>query len=71
VVLGWADSPLARAADVALPITTHAETGGTFVNVERRLQRFDRAFPAPGVCARGSKSWATSSLASTPRGATR
>ncbi|HUF78594.1 MAG TPA: 2Fe-2S iron-sulfur cluster-binding protein [Thermoanaerobaculia bacterium] len=48
VVLGWADSPLARAADVALPIATHAETGGTFVNVERRLQRFDRAFPAPG-----------------------
>jgi NADH-quinone oxidoreductase subunit G len=48
VVLGWADSPLARAADVALPIATHAETGGTFVNVEHRLQRFERAFPGPG-----------------------
>ncbi len=48
VVLGWADSPLARAADVALPTATHAETSGTFVNVEWRLQRFERAFPAPG-----------------------
>jgi NADH-quinone oxidoreductase subunit G len=48
VVLGWADTPLARAADVALPVATHAETGGTFINVEWRLQRFERAFPAPG-----------------------
>jgi len=48
VVLGWADTPLAREADVALPIATHAETSGTFVNVENRLQRFERAFPAPG-----------------------
>lgn len=48
VVLGWADTPLARAADVALPVATHAETSGTFVNVEHRLQRFERAFPAQG-----------------------
>lgn len=48
VVLGWADSPLAQAADVALPLATHAEKSGTFVNVEYRLQRFDRAFPGPG-----------------------
>lgn len=47
VVLGWADSPLARAADVALPVATHPERDGTFVNVENRLQRFERAFPAP------------------------
>jgi NADH-quinone oxidoreductase subunit G len=46
-VLGWADTPLARVADVVLPVATHAERDGTFVNVENRLQRFDRAFPAP------------------------
>jgi NADH-quinone oxidoreductase subunit G len=48
VVFGWADSPLAQVADVALPVATHAEKNGTFVNVEHRLQKFDRAFPAPG-----------------------
>jgi NADH-quinone oxidoreductase subunit G len=48
VVIGWADTPLARAADVALPVATHAEKDGTFVNVENRLQRFERAFPPPG-----------------------
>jgi predicted molibdopterin-dependent oxidoreductase YjgC len=48
VVMGWADTPLARAADVTLPVATHAEKDGTFVNAEHRLQRFDRAFPAPG-----------------------
>jgi predicted molibdopterin-dependent oxidoreductase YjgC len=53
VVLGWADTPLAREADVALPLATHAETSGTFVNVERRLQRFERAFPAPGQARPG------------------
>jgi len=53
VVLGWADSPLAQVADVALPTATHAETDGTFVNVERRLQRFERAFPAPSQARAG------------------
>jgi len=48
VVFGWADSPLAQAADVALPVATHTEKEGTFVNVEHRVQRFDRAFPAQG-----------------------
>ena len=48
IVFGWADSPLAQAADVALPVATHAEKDGTFVNVEWRVQRFERAFPAPG-----------------------
>ena len=47
-VLGWADSPLAQAADVALPVSTHAEKDGTFVNAEHRVQRFNAAFPAPG-----------------------
>jgi NADH-quinone oxidoreductase subunit G len=48
VVLGWADSPLAKVADVALPVSTHAEKDGTFVNAEWRVQRFNAAFPAPG-----------------------
>ena len=48
VVFGWADSPLAQAADVALPVAHHGEKDGTFVNVEWRLQRFERAFPPPG-----------------------
>jgi NADH-quinone oxidoreductase subunit G len=46
VVAGWAETPLSAAADVVLPTLTHAEKDGTFVNVERRLQRFSRAFPA-------------------------
>jgi len=46
-VMGWADTPLARAADVVLPAATHAEREGTFVNTAGRLQRFARAFPSP------------------------
>ena len=58
-VLGWRDSALAGAADVALPLATHAENEGTFVNSQRRLQRFERAFPPaggalPGVEALGA-----------------
>jgi NADH-quinone oxidoreductase subunit G len=48
VVFGWADSPLAQAADIALPVAHHAEKDGTFVNAEWRVQRFKAAFPAPG-----------------------
>ncbi len=47
VVLGWASTPLTEVADVVLPIATHAEKDGTFVNSQRRLQRFRAAFPAP------------------------
>jgi NADH-quinone oxidoreductase subunit G len=53
IVFGWADSPLAEAADVALPLATHAEKDGTFVNVEWRVQRFERAFPPPGQARPG------------------
>jgi NADH-quinone oxidoreductase subunit G len=49
IVFGWADSPLARVADLALPVATHTEKDGTFVNVEWRVQRFERAFPPPGL----------------------
>jgi predicted molibdopterin-dependent oxidoreductase YjgC len=45
--MGWADTPLARVADLTLPAATHAERSGTFVNVQNRLQRFERAFPPP------------------------
>ncbi|HYG61261.1 MAG TPA: 2Fe-2S iron-sulfur cluster-binding protein [Thermoanaerobaculia bacterium] len=48
IVFGWADSPLAKVADIALPLAHHAEKDGTFVNVEWRLQKVERAFPAPG-----------------------
>jgi len=52
-VMGWADTPLARAADVVLPVATHAEREGTFVNSQSRLQRFARAFPAPSQARPG------------------
>ena len=48
IVLGWADTPLARAADLALPLAHHGEKEGTFVNNQHRLQRFRQAFPPPG-----------------------
>ncbi len=47
VVMGWADTPLAQVADVVLPAATAAESEGTFVNVNWRLQRLERAFPPP------------------------
>ncbi|KAB2965437.1 MAG: molybdopterin-dependent oxidoreductase [Thermoanaerobaculia bacterium] len=47
VVMGWADTPLAKVADLVLPSTTTAETTGTFVNSTGRLQRFERAFAPP------------------------
>jgi NADH-quinone oxidoreductase subunit G len=48
IVFGWADTPLAKAADIVLPVGHHGEKDGTFVNVEWRVQRFQRAFPPPG-----------------------
>jgi NADH-quinone oxidoreductase subunit G len=53
IVFGWADSPLAKAADLALPLSTHAEKEGSFVNVEWRVQRFTPAFPPPGLVRSG------------------
>ena len=46
VVMGWAETPLTRAADVVLPIRMHAEKDGTLVNSEYRLQKLEAAFPA-------------------------
>jgi NADH-quinone oxidoreductase subunit G len=45
IVMGWAETPLSRAADIVLPIAAHTEKEGTFVNVDFRLQKFQRAFP--------------------------
>ena len=67
VVLGWADTPLSRAADVALPTATHAEKDGTFVNVERRLQRLPRRLPAAGPGAAGGRGAAPTSSAGSSR----
>jgi NADH-quinone oxidoreductase subunit G len=53
IVFGWADSALAQAADVALPLATHAEKTGSFVNVQGRVQRFKAAFPPPGLVRDG------------------
>ncbi|MEE8137778.1 MAG: 2Fe-2S iron-sulfur cluster-binding protein [Thermoanaerobaculia bacterium] len=55
VVLGWAETPLSRCADVALPWATHAEKDGTFVNLQWRLQRFQRAFPPRGAARPGTE----------------
>jgi NADH-quinone oxidoreductase subunit G len=46
-VIGWGVTPLTEVADVVLPVATHAEREGTFVNVASRLQRFEPAFPPP------------------------
>jgi NADH-quinone oxidoreductase subunit G len=39
----------ARVADVVLPVATVAEEEGTFVNRDRRVQRYLQARPAPGM----------------------
>ncbi len=48
VYLGTFDSPAARNADFVLPVTTFAEEEGTFVNAQRRVQRFGQGLRAPG-----------------------
>ena len=54
-VIGWAESPLSRVADLALPLATHAEKEGTFVNTQWRLQRFERACPPQGGARTGTE----------------
>jgi predicted molibdopterin-dependent oxidoreductase YjgC len=48
VVMGWADTPLAQAADLVFPVAHHAERDGSFTNCENRVQKFAKAFPSPG-----------------------
>jgi len=51
-VLARSVSALTRAADVVLPVASHAEREGTFTNVQGRVQKFERAFlPRPPVRA--------------------
>lgn len=38
----------AKLADVVLPASSFAEKEGTYTNIERRIQKLDRAIPAPG-----------------------
>lgn len=58
VALAANDTPVARAAHVVLPLATHAETEGTFVNFEGRAQRFLPAYPGRGDVHPGWH-WAT------------
>ncbi len=48
VALAANDTAVTKAAHVVLPLATHAETEGTFVNFEGRAQRFLPAYPARG-----------------------
>jgi NADH-quinone oxidoreductase subunit G len=49
VYLGRHDSPAAANADYVLPVTSHAESEGTFTNHEGRVQRFWGALEGPGM----------------------
>ena len=53
VVLGWSRTELSDAADIVLPLAAHPEKEGTFVNVDRRLQRFERACHPTGEARTG------------------
>ena len=48
VVLATHQGPHLAAAHALIPVAMWAETDGTFTNFEHRLQRFKRAFEAPG-----------------------
>jgi NADH-quinone oxidoreductase subunit G len=49
VVLGTVVGAALRTAELVLPITTMAEENGTYVNRDRRLQRFSQAKSQPGM----------------------
>jgi NADH-quinone oxidoreductase subunit G len=51
----FATERLRAQADVLLPISTFAETSGTFVNAEGRWQSFNGAVPPPGEARPGWK----------------
>lgn len=57
VAMGTNASPLADAAHVVLPVATHVEDEGTFVNFQGRAQRFVRAY-APKGASRPAWDWA-------------
>jgi NADH-quinone oxidoreductase subunit G len=47
-VAGWADSPLAQAADLVLPTAVLGANEGTMINADWRLQRLHAAYPPQG-----------------------
>ena len=49
VVLGTVASDALRNAELVLPVTTMAEENGTYVNRDRRLQRYTQAKSQPGM----------------------
>lgn len=52
IYLGTNENETSRASHMALPITPHSECDGTFVNFDRRVQRFHRS-----VQPRGDALW--------------
>ncbi len=62
VALAANRDPVSAAAKIALPLATHAEGEGTFVNFDGRAQRYLRAYPASGS-SRAGWQWATALLA--------
>jgi hypothetical protein len=49
VVLGTVATDSIQRADLVLPVTNMAEENGTYLNRDRRLQRFDQAKSQPGM----------------------
>jgi NADH-quinone oxidoreductase subunit G len=49
VVLGTVEHDVLRRAELVLPVTNMAEENGTYVNRDRRLQRFHQAKSQPGM----------------------
>jgi NADH-quinone oxidoreductase subunit G len=49
VVLGTVVGQVLRSAELVLPVTTMAEENGTYVNRDRRLQRYSQAKSQPGM----------------------
>ena len=49
VVLGTVAADSLRNAELVLPVTTMAEENGTYVNRDRRIQRYQQAKSQPGM----------------------
>jgi predicted molibdopterin-dependent oxidoreductase YjgC len=49
VVLGTVSAESLRNAELVLPVTTMAEENGTYVNRDRRVQRYEQARSQPGM----------------------
>jgi len=46
--IDWTRTSSMGFADIALPVTTFAESNGTYINFEGRIQRFTEAFAPKG-----------------------